>query len=302
MDILSTVGFSIAGFVVMLVVIFMVGFKIQARDEMIECDTESIEFLQWKDGTPSLMIKHYESIYGMSGMPVIKTVHLKGAAKYKISNLWMPVKYHTWIDHDSGFLRELDFFWYGKVILKGLDFWIKGVGALQVNGVIRMNEIGMNVTESQWVSYWAENILTATCDFSYDQLKWETANKYSLVLLLPQLGDQSNERHKININFASDTERINSISALRYRGNTEIKRMPWTLIVKKWEKHHGIWMPEYHVQWEDQKKPWCKFTIRGLFINTGQEAVRDKINEIPLRKYKTGIATRNKKRKTKTIE
>lgn len=284
MDILTTIGFTIAGFIAMLLMVFMVGFKMKTVDEKIECDTGSIEFKHWRAGTPSLMSKHYESIYEASGMPVIKTVHLKGNAKYKISNIWMPVKYHTWIDHDSGFLRELDFFWYGKTILKGLDFWIKGVGALQVNGVIRMNEIGKNVTESQWVSYWAENVLTGTCDFSHEQIKWEDTNKHSVILLLPPHDGQSNEMHKINICFDSDTERIKSISTQRYRGNMEKNRKPWTLTVKKWEKHHGRWIPEYHVKWEDQKKPWCKFTITGVVINKDQEAVRDKINRIPLEK------------------
>ncbi len=286
MDILTIVGFAIAGFVLVLSIIFMVGFKTKVPDAESAFEIEPIKYEQWKEDIPTLIIKHYESIYEIAGMPVIKTVMFKGKAKYKISNLWMPVIYHTWIENGTGFLRELDFYWYGKTILKGVDFWINGVGALQVNGVIRMNEAGNNVTKSQYINFLAESLLLGIFDFSKEQFTWNTLNENTVRLTWPSRDDKTQDVHTIDIHFDDRTGRINYISSQRYRGQQENKQIQWTLGVKKWDKKQGMWVPQYHAKWEDQKKPWCHYSIHSVSINTAPRAVAEAISKIHTSKYK----------------
>lgn len=98
MEMLTTVGFAIAGFIMLLSMIFWIGLKIRIPEKETAFRGGSVEYIPWKQEVPDLVRKHYESIYETSGMPVIKTAIIQGRAKYKISNLWMPVWYHTWIE------------------------------------------------------------------------------------------------------------------------------------------------------------------------------------------------------------
>ncbi len=302
MDILTTVGSAIAGFVLVLLTIFMVGFKTKVPDSETAVEMESIRFEHWKEGIPTLIIKHYESIYETTGMPVIKTAMVKGKAIYRISNLWMPVVYHTWIENGTGFLRELEFYWYGKVILKGVDFWIKGIGALRVNGVIRMNETGKNVAESQYTNYLAESLLLGTYDFSQEQFEWNTLNETAVSLTVPLRNAETKDVQTLNILFDNETGRIKCISTERFRGQLEHKRIPWALFVKKWVKTDSIWVPEYHAKWEDQKKPWCRYTIKSMFVNADPRVVRDTIGKISPSKYKKEVDIRRSNKASKKVE
>lgn len=191
-------------------------------------------------------------------------------------------------------MRELDFFWYGKTIIKGVDFWIDGVGALQANGVIRMNETGKNVTESQCISGLAESLITGTYDFSQEQVQWNRASEHEAVLMIQTRDGQSSDMKPIHVYFESKTGRIQGIAAERYRGHLENKRVVWTLNVKKWEKKNGMWVPEYHVKWEDQKRPWCKYTIKDVQVNVTPDLVNDAISKINTNRYKTEPKKRKK--------
>jgi hypothetical protein len=295
MDILVIVGFAITGFITVLLLIFMIGFKTEVPYTESDLDVESIKYDQWDDSIPKLLIKHYESIYQTTGMPVIKTVILHGKAKYKISNLWMPVTYHTWVDHGTGFLRELSFYWYKNVILKGVDFWIKGVGALQVNGVIRMNETGKKVTESQLTSFLAETLLLGIFDFSQELLKWDTVNKNSIMLTVSSNNGESKDI-TITVDFDSKSGRIKCISSKRFRGQQENKLIPWRIVTEKWNNQQGMWVPEYYAKWDDQKRPWCHYSVKGMTINANPGEVKNSLNKITTNKYRTEAEVKKQKK------
>lgn len=297
MEMLTTVGFAIAGFIVVLLMIFWIGLKTKIPEKEAIFKGGPVEYVPWKKEIPDLVRQHYESIYETSGMPVINTAIIQGKAKYKISNLWMPVWYHTWIENKTGFLRELDFFWYGKTIIKGVDFWINGVGALQANGVIRMNETGKNVTESQYISGLSESLITGTYDFSQEQAQWKIASEHEVLLLIQSQDGRPSDIKPIKVHFEGTTGRIKGITAERYRGHLENKRLLWTLHVKKWEKKKGMWVPEYHVMWEDQKRPWCKYTIQDLLVNANPGLVNDAIGKINSSRYKTEPKKRKKNKR-----
>ncbi len=292
MDFLSIIGFSITGFIAMLVLLFMMGFKVNIPREEIDFEEDRMDDIEWPLSVPELVLKHYESIFENSKIPMNATAVVQGTAKYKISNLWMPVKYTTWYQPREGFLRELTFYWYGQRILKGIDFWHKGVGAIQVNGVMRFGETGEHVTESQWVSYWAESFLTGTLDLTDPRLKWENVNDHSLALYFPKMDQtetqpkKQKEIYSLLLVFSKDTYRLESIQTERYRGQKEKKRTTWIMTVTKWERNSNMWLPEYSVKWIDQKKPWCNYRITKIDYNVDKSLFKKAFDKIQVEQYK----------------
>lgn len=309
MDVLTHIGVAIIGFIMLLSVLFLAGLKTGVPLKDKEKGSCNVEYELWKPDVPEQIKRHYELVYGHQGMPKIKSAVIQGEAKYKISNLWMPVQFQTSVEHGIGFLRDLEFYWYRKVIMKGIDFWIKGIGALRVNGVVQMSEVGENVTESQWISYWAESLLTGTFDFFDERLAWEVTEKNKVVLRLPPCCDGNIEGNKptLQVHMNASTGRIHRIQGERYRGQLGKERIKWRLTVRKWQKVDDVWLPTYDAQWLDQKKPWCRYKVEHVRIMKEVDwHVRNALQSLQIDKYRIINAPsrkmNHKKRTEKTIE
>jgi hypothetical protein len=296
MDSLTTIGLALVAFVTFLLILFWAGFRRRFPGFQPEIQAQNPETISIPDYLPDPLKAHYQSIFEGSEIPVVHSAVLWGTATYNISNIWMPLRYMTYYRSGDGFLRELEFFWHNKIILKGIDFFLKGIGAVQANGIIRMNESGQQVTESQWISFWAESVITATVDITDPALRWEEINQQQVILYLPPVSSNNNveeERH-LKIQFNSKTGRIDTIRTVRFRGQLENNRIPWCLKVNRWHRKDVGWIPDYSVQWEDQKKPWCHYHLDGIARNV---PVEKSFKKIEPERYKKETIQRKLKRR-----
>jgi hypothetical protein len=296
MDSLTIIGLTLVVFITLLLIIFWAGFRRRVPGFQPEIQSPNSKTISIPDYLPDPLKAHYQSIFEGRGIPLVQSAVLWGTATYKISNLWMPLRYMTYYHSSDGFLRELEFFWHGKTILKGIDFFLKGIGAVQANGIIRMNESGQQVTESQWISFWAESVITATVDITEPALRWEVVNQQQVNLHLPPASsnNKSEEERYLKIYFNNKTGRIDTIRTVRFRGQIENNRIPWCIKVNRWHRKDEEWIPDYSVQWEDQKKPWCHYHLDGIVRNVPVEKSLKKI--APERYKKETIQRKSKKR------
>ncbi|MDW7677847.1 MAG: hypothetical protein SCK57_09315 [Bacillota bacterium] len=295
MDSLTIIGLTLVVFVTLLLILFWAGFRRRVPGFQPEIQTPNPETVRIPDSLPEPLKAHYQSIFEGSEMPLVRSAVLWGTATFKISNLWMPLRYMTYYRSGEGFLRELEFFWHGKTILKGIDFFLKGIGAVQANGVIRMNESGQHVTESQWISFWAEGVITATAEITNPALRWEVVNQQQVNVYLPPASFKNKEEKEchLEIHFNTKTGRIDSIRTERYRGQLENNRIPWCIKVNRWHRKDEGWIPDYSVKWEDQKKPWCHYKLDGLVRNA---PVEKSLKKIEPEHYKKETIQRKAKR------
>lgn len=291
MDSLSIVGLSVFGFVTVLLMLFWIGFRRPVPEYTPEPSPELQKMTAIPEQLPEPLVKHFYSLYGSEKIPVYDTAVVWGVAKYKISGLWMPLRFITYFRAGSSFLRKMDFFWYGKIILKGIDFFIDGIGAVHVNGVMHMKESGVQVTESQQISFWAESLLTGTMDFSDHRLQWETADTHHISVTVPEVTDP------IHVFFNRKTGRIESIRTKRFRGQLEKKKIQWNIRVSKWNKLQTVWMPDYSIAWEDQKKAWCHYKVLGI---AGNASIDEEMKTMDPGLYKDrGIKKKKEQKRTR---
>ncbi|SMP44887.1 DUF6544 family protein [Anoxynatronum buryatiense] len=274
MNSLTIVGYTFVGFIIFLLVIFWSGLKRPVKSlapdlpDVINAE-QSANIREESIGMkrahlPVPVRDHLVSVFP-EGQPSTTTAVVWGIARYRISGLWMPLRYETWCQSGNAFLRHLTFFWHGKTIIKGIDFFLDSIGALQANGVIPMNESGKKVTESQWISFWAESLVLGLVDLDDDRLKWKEAETGSVLLELPPFSEkESCDACFLHLRFHAKTGRIETIKAQRYQGQLATERISWFLHVKKWHQHETNWIPEYTVRWGNQRKPWCHYRVDGI--------------------------------------
>ncbi len=273
MDSLTIVALTVIVLITILLVFFWSGFK--RKFEGFPPDSEQIfdGSIMIPEPLPDNVKNHYRTIFKGKQIRDIHTARVWGKARYKISGIWMPLRFQTYYQTGTKFVRHLEFFWHNKIILKGIDYYAEGSGLLDVNGIIRMHEGGEIIDESQWISLWAESLLISAIDLSDSRLRWEEIDTLTSDVIIPghrQPNDGS--FHRIRIRFHPETGLIHSIAANRYRGQLGKKRIPWRIQVRKWHRYGTVWLPEYTVVWEDQKKPWCHYVINGISYNAAEDS------------------------------
>ena len=268
MDPFTIIGLTFIGFVSILTVFFKLGLIRKAKSYQISTEGAATDYRELPDALPGLIKRHLRSIYERDTIPDANTACVWGTARYKVSGIWMPVRYKTTILPGQAFLRSMEFFWYRTVILKGIDFFKDGAGSIRVNGVIRMNESGEKITESQWVSFWAECLLLGLWDLKDERLIWEETGEEDVTVYLPEYRiDKPARSLKLRVRFHPENGRIQYILGERFRGQIARTPTPWMLTVHKWIRQETGWMPVYSLRWGDQKKPWCRYTVDGILRN-----------------------------------
>lgn len=312
MNSLAIVGYTFIGFITFLLLIFWSGLKrpVKPAEPELPLATpeEKMKGSSFADNSaadahehlPAPMKAHLASVFP-EGIPVgAGGAVVWGRARYRISGLWMPLQYHTWYQLGKAFLRHLSFFWHGKIIIKGIDFFMDGIGALQANGVIRMSESGKKVTESQWISFWAESLLLGLVNFHDQQLNWQTTPEGTVVLELPPFsGKEKEDACSLQLSFHAKTGRVETIKTHRYQGQLAAEKTSWFLHVKKWHQHEATWLPEYTVRWGNQRKPWCHYRIDGIRYGVPVDPMFQQVNPRQYEKERLSGGKRGKKQRNR---
>jgi hypothetical protein len=295
MDSLTIVAVTFTALSAALLLIFWSGFRRSFDGFPPEAVQESFQSIPLPDHLPDLIKRHLRSIFEAHGIMQIHSLKVWGKARYQISGIWMPVRYHSFYIAGEAFVRRLEFFWHRKTILKGIDYYSQGTGSLDVNGIIRMSESGDKVDRSQWIGLWAESLITSCIDLTDERLRWEVPDRMTVDLVIPNMpGRNDSPPDRLRIRFHPETGRISSVSAPRYRGQLGKKLLTWQIRIRRWHRHKALWMPEYEVLWEDQKKPWCSYKIEGFSVNAEAGRAFDMIQNDAVIK-KTGAKSRRKK-------
>jgi hypothetical protein len=297
MDSLTVVALTVIVLIAILLVLFWSGFMRKFEGFYPDVKQAFDERIMIPETLPDNAKEHYRTVFKGNQINDIHTALVWGKAKYKISGIWMPLRFQTFYQTGAKFVRHLEFFWHNKIILKGIDYYAEGTGLLDVNGIVRMNERGEMVDESQWISLWAESLLISAIDLSDSRLSWKKIDAFTADMIITDyLQPNVTSSHTIRIKFHPDTGLIHSIAAERYRGQSGKKRIPWRIQVRKWHRRDTMWLPEYTVMWEDQKKPWCQYVIEGISYNAAEDS-HFMISPKPVEKKekKTGVRTRKTK-------
>lgn len=208
---------------------------------------------------PKPVYRHFSATLG-SQVPKIESAVVWGKARFRISGLWMPVRFKAHYVPGQDFYRYMEVTWFSLPILKGSDSYLNGEGVLNIAGNV---ETGEKIAQGQNLAVWAEAVLMPSVFVTDSRARWEAIDDMTARLVVPF----SEQEDSLLVGFDPQTGLMTQMSAQRYRDQEE-KKTPWWIECLDWKTFHSVKIPaRIAVTWEDEGSPWAFFTVEGVEYN-----------------------------------
>jgi len=217
--------------------------------------------------------KHYfESI--SDALPQTDTAVIWGRGRVRNGSIWMPIRFKAYIDNNNGpeMSRYTEVTWYNVSLLRSVDYYIDGEGALIGDGAAKLFDEGPMATQAEFSSIWAQMVTMPSMFLTSPNTSWGELDATSSEFTLPSLND---ERDMLTFHF-DEAGLVESISTSRYRVEDKV-RMPWRVKFSNWKTFDQIGVPARHeFMWEDTGA-YVIFDVEGIVyhINPSANMKRD---------------------------
>ena len=260
MSIVVRVIEAIIGVLVILAGIGWLGFQIPPKSLPPHPDkTQNLGTVELSPDLPKPVYRHFTETLG-SQAPRIESAVVWGKAKFRISGLWMPVRFKAHYVPGQDFYRYMEVTWFGLPILRGSDSYLNGEGILNMAGNV---ETGEKIAQGQNLAVWAEAVWMPSVFVTDSRVRWEAVNDVSARLFVPF----AEQEDSLLVRFDPQTGLMTQMSAQRYRDQEE-KKTPWRIECMDWETFHSVKIPiRAAVAWEDEGSPWAFFAVEGVEYN-----------------------------------
>ncbi len=227
--------------------------------------TRDLGTVELPPSLPKAVYRHFAATLG-SQVPKIESAVVWGRARFRLPStrfgLWMPVRFKAYYIPGQDFYRHMEITWFRLPILRGYDSYLKGEGALKLEGVLNVSETGEKTNQSQNLALWAEAVLMPSVLVTDSRIRWEEVDDVTSRLVVP-FGEQE---ESLLVRFDPQTGLMTQMSAQRYRDQEE-EKTPWRIECLDWETFHLLKIPRLAVTWEDESGPWSFWTVDGVEYN-----------------------------------
>lgn len=246
-----------------LVTIGFVGFQVMPNSFPPHREkTPYLQTVELPSNLPEPVYRHFAATLG-NQIPEIESAVVTGRARFRISGLWMPVRFKAYYTPGKDFYRYMEITWFGIPLLKGRDSYINEEGSLRIEGVLSISERGDRINQGQNLAMWAEAVFMPSVFVTDPRVRWEAVNDTTARLVVPFGGCVDN----LLVEFDPQTGLMTQMSAQRYRDKEEMKT-PWRVEFQKWDTLHSAKVPvQSALTWEDEGGPWAFFTIESVEYN-----------------------------------
>lgn len=178
----------------------------------------------------------------------------------RIGGIWLPARVTTVYVPGQQFARTMHITWFGMPVLRGLDVYRDGHGALTIGRAVTQ---GPEVDQGENLALWGEGIFTPTVWATDPHVRWEPIDETTVCLIVP-FGDECDH---LMVRADPRTGFIRTVTADRYRTPGRPKE-PWKVELADYKRLHGVAIPtRVAVTWERDRQPWYDATIHGIAYN-----------------------------------
>ncbi len=213
---------------------------------------------------PEPVARHFERTLGKTP-PQIQSAYICGAARVNVNGLWLPLRFRGWYIPGRAFYRSLQFTWFRRPVLRGEEFFIKGVGGFKLAG---QSQPGEALDQGQNLSLWAAGVWMPSLFVHDARLRWQAVDAHSAKLMVP-LGAGSDE---MTAHFDPLTGYMTDLTALRFRRSDNpaepFEKIPWRVDLLEWGTYEGMELPtQIALAWGNSGSPWSYWWLEGLALN-----------------------------------
>ncbi len=227
-------------------------------------DTEvatSLTALDLPRDLPAPVRRYAEAVFTRGPVHIHSAV-VSGVGRIRNDTWWAPLRFRASHTGAPELSRYTEVTWFGVPLLRSLDYYVDGAGALVGAGVAQLDESGPRATQAEYLSMWAQLVWMPSVLLTHSKTRWEAVDATTARLIVPFAGGEE----ALTVAFAPTTGRIRHVAAARYRSG-ESETTPWRAEFDRWKRVQGVWVPTAHTFiWEDQG-PYARFVARHLRFN-----------------------------------
>jgi hypothetical protein len=266
MRIAAIVVASLAGLLVLLVVLAWVGLHVKPKPfPPYPEQTPPLNTMDLPTDLPAPVARFYETIIG-DQVPVMESAVITARGTLRFQGITFPMRLRFTHDAGRGYRHYIEATVFGYPLLKVNEYYLDGKSRLELPfGVV---EGGEKVNMGASLGLWGESVWLPSIYITDPRVRWEPVGDTTARLVVP-FGTEEDE---FTVAFDPQTGLIRSMEALRYREDTDEARIPWLLEALEWETFHGVTIPWLSsVTWQDEGTPWLIIKVEEVVFNVDIE-------------------------------
>jgi len=227
------------------------------RDHPVPSQTG--ESRPFRPDLPEPVRRHFAATIG-ENPPVMKSAVVWGRGRACIRGVWVPFRFKGWYRAGQDFLRKMEVTWFRRVVFRGVESWINGLGVFEMADKV---ESGERIDHGQLLTMWADSVWMPSVFVHSPDIQWESVDDRTARLVVPYKDGTSS----LDVHFDPVTGRMTHLSALRYTDDFPDKE-PWRLDLLEWKESQGLLVPTHtDVAWGLVGSPTSYWQVDGIAYN-----------------------------------
>ena len=192
-------------------------------------------------------------------LPRAESFVVWGRARLRLG-LWMQARFRAYHVAGRHFHRPLEITWFGLPLVRGVDQYVDGRGAMLIAGQLMTNDA---ISQGANHMLWAEAPCVPALYVTDERIRWEPVDDLSARLIVPSIEGEDT----LTLRFDPETGLLTRLSAMRYK-NADEPKVLWHVDYSQWTRSPAVTYPgKVTVTWEDEGTPWSYWAIEGCAVN-----------------------------------
>jgi hypothetical protein len=224
--------------------------------------TPTFETIPLPEDLPAPVARFYRSVYG-NEVPLIHSAVITAEGDLRFGGVTFPARLRFTHEAGKNYRHYIEATMWGAPVLQVNESYLDQQARLELPfGVI---EHDPKVNAAANLGLWGESIWLASLFVTDPRVRWEAVDDISARLIVPF----GNEEDRFMVRFDRRTDLIETMSALRWKGNgSNAQRVGWHLNAQDWAIRHGILLPlRGSVTWTDEESPWLDLNLSDIAFN-----------------------------------
>jgi hypothetical protein len=164
--------------------------------------------VRFRPDLPEPVRRHFSETIG-DNPPQIDTAVIWGRGRACIRGLWVPFRFKGWYKAGDAFLRRMEFTWFQRPVLRGIDSLINGQGVFEMGEKV---ETGERIDQGEVLTLWSDTVWLPSI-FVHDQrIQWRTVDDQTVEATVPY----QSTFESLMMHFDPLSHRMTHLTALRF--------------------------------------------------------------------------------------